>query len=63
MGGRFCSILNPHLDARIYILLRTSYNISTHFIYARKILRESLGEDPYMIGLVSEANGRNAYIC
>jgi hypothetical protein len=30
--------------------------------YARKLLQQNLGEDPYMIGLVSEANGRNAYI-
>jgi len=41
------------------------YGITTFrllLLYGKKLLREHLNEEPYIIGLVSEANARNAYI-
>jgi hypothetical protein len=57
-GRPVCSILNLTDFTYHYGLI----TFRLLLLYGRKVLQEKLGEDPYIIGLVSEANARNAYI-
>ncbi len=57
-GRPVCSVLNLTEFTYHYGLAKFRLLL----LYGRKVLQENLGEDPYIIGLVSEANSRNAYI-
>ena len=57
-GRPVCSVLNLTDFARQYGL--TAFKLL--LLYAKKVMKETLGVEPYLIGVIGQANLRNVYI-